>query len=141
MPVSTTSVSLSTSSSVLSSPMLSAPSENSASSTATVNAPSFSARPSSRRVDVGLGIGIGVGVPVGLALLARLVYLIRRRSKMSDGRDGVSAYLDNKQELDANQKGLHETSEVEGGSRTLELSGQDLVELQHPHEHPAVGMD
>ncbi len=88
---------------------------------------------------------------MGLALLAGFVYLIiRRRSKISDDRDGTSAYLDNKPELDVNPIYNHDTSkagrvktmsELKEGSRIPELSGQSLAELPHSHEHPAVEMD
>lgn len=52
---------------------------------------------------------------------------------MSDDREGITAYLDNKKDLDVvNQKVVHEASDVAVGSRIVELSGQSLVELQHP---------
>lgn len=71
-------------------------------------------------------------MPVSLAILAGLIYLIRRRPAAPDEQDGISAYLDNKGELDVNGKLVHTATEVAGGSRTMELSGQNLVELQHP---------
>lgn len=41
-------------------------------------------------------------------------------------------YLDNKKELDANEKIVHEAFELARGNRTTELSGQSLAELEHP---------
>lgn len=75
---------------------------------------------------------------MGLAILAGLAYLIRHRLNLSDRRDGVQAYLDNNMESDTNQRVVRT---VAGDSRTPELSEQGLVELQHPHGHPAVEMD
>ena len=78
---------------------------------------------------------------MGLALLAGLVYMVRRRSKTSDGRDGTQPYLDDKKELDANQKRVHEAFEFAGSNRPLELSEQGLVELEHQLEHSAVELE
>lgn len=114
--------------SVLTSSTSSILSEDSPSSAATLSTSSRSARPSSNHIAV--GVGIGVGVPVGLAILAGLAYLVRRRSNISDGRDEIAAYLNNKKELGVNQKVVHEMSEIAGGSTTLELSGQSVVEFQ-----------
>lgn len=96
----------------------------------TVTAPSSSARPSSNNVAV--GVGVGVGVSVSVALLAGLTYLVRRRSNNSHGQDGTAACLDNTEESNVNQRVVHQVPEIEGGSRTVEPSGQNLVELQHP---------
>ena len=147
---SLSSVSFSTVSSLLSSTISSARSQSSAASTATstaaVDTSSSSARPSIMRPGsapstVGLGVGIGIGVPVGIAMLAGLVYLIRHRSRFSDRRDGVHVYLDNSMELDTIPRNVHNTFEVAGDSRPVELSEQGLVELQHLHRYPAVEMD
>ena len=73
---------------------------------------------------------------MGLALLAGLVYLIRPRSVTSEGRNGIQAYLDDKKELDVNQKVIRV-----GVSRPLQASEQGLVELQHQESHPAVEID
>ena len=78
---------------------------------------------------------------MGIAMLAGLVYLIRHRSKLSDRRDGVHVYLDNSMELDTNTRTVHNTFEVTGDSRPVELSEQGLVELQHLHRYPAVEID
>ena len=86
-------------------------------------------------------MGIGVGVPVGLILLACLAYVIRRPSETSSGHDGVETYLDKRKGLDVNEKVTHETSEVSGDSRPMELPEQGLVELQHLHEHSVVEME
>ena len=90
---------------------------------------------------MGVGIGVSAGILASLALLAGLVYLIRRRSNISHGRDEISAYLDNKQELDATEQGVHRKVQVERGMKALKISSQSLVGLQHPHERPAVEMD
>ena len=82
-----------------------------------------------------------MGVPLGLALLAGLTWLIRRRSNVSDGRNGMQVYLDDKKELDVNQKVFDKVSEVAGDCRPLELFEQGIVELQQSHRHPAVEMD
>ena len=55
----------------------------------------------------------------------------------------VQAYLDNKKELDGDelidsQKDVHETYEMEGHSRPLELLAQGLVELHDSHR-PEIG--
>lgn len=156
----TLSAILSTGSSMLSSSLQFAPSGNSPSSTTTISSPSSTAstppgsspsstttvishsstaRPSSNHVDV--AIGIGVGLPVGLALLAGLVYTIRRRSATSDRRDGNQAYRDDNQNLDGSRNVVHKTPELMAVSRPFEVSEQGLVELRHPQIHPAVEID
>ena len=87
---------------------------------------------------MGIGVGVSVGILASLALLAGLVYLIRRRSKIGHSRDEISAYLDNKQELDATEQVVHQKVEVEREIKALKLSNQSLVGLQHPLERPAV---
>ena len=67
--------------------------------------------------------------------------MVRRRSKASDGQDGIQPYLDDKKELDANQKRVHEAFEFAGSNMPLELSEQGLVELEHQLEHSAVELD
>ena len=57
--------------------------------------------------------------------------MVRRRSKTSDGQD-------DKRELDANQKPVHEAFELAGSDSPLELSEQGLVELE---DHSAVELD
>ena len=101
--------------------------------------PSHSTRLSNNYVNV--GVGVGIGVLAGLALCAGLAYLIRRRLKTRSGRDWIQAYLDDKKELHASQKILHENCELAWDSRPQELSGQGLMELQCLHEHLAVEGD
>ncbi len=143
---SLSSVSFFTTSALLSSTKSSARSHGSAASTSAIGTSSSSVRPSvlhpgSAPSAVGLGIGIGIGVPVGIAMLAGLVYLIRHRSRFSDRRDGVQVHLDNSMELDTIPRNVHNTFEVAGDSRPVELSEQGLVELQHLYRYPAVEMD
>lgn len=88
-----------------------------------------------------IGVGIGVGVPIGLALLAGLAYLIRRRSKTSNVRDELETYLGNKEAADVNEKVTQDPSEVSGVSIPPELPEQGLVELQHLREHSELGID
>ena len=90
---------------------------------------------------MGIGVGVSAGILASLALLAGLVYLKRRRSKIGHGRDEVSAYLDNKQELDATEHAVHRKIQVDRENKALKLSSPSLVGLQHPHECPAVEMD
>ena len=110
----TASVSLPTSSSVLSYSTSSTTTETSPSSAATVVPPSSSARPKNNHVSI--GVGIGVGVPLGLAILAGLLFMIRRRSNISDGRRKIQAYPDKERESNVNQ----------------------TAELQHSTEHTRV---
>ena len=90
---------------------------------------------------MGIGVGVSAGILASLALLAGLVYLKCRRSKTGHGRDEISAYLDNKQELDATEQVVHRKVQVEGEIKALKLSSQSLVGLQHPLERPVVEMD
>lgn len=90
---------------------------------------------------MGIGIGVSVGVLASSALLAGLVYLIRRRSKIGHSRNEIQAYLDNKQELDATEQAVHRKVEVEREIKALKLSSQSFVGLQHPLERPAVEMN
>ena len=78
---------------------------------------------------------------MGLALLAGLVYTIRRRSATSDRRDGNQAYRDDNQNLDGSRNVVHKTPELMAVSRPFEVSEQGLVELRHPQIHPAVEID
>ena len=78
---------------------------------------------------------------MGLALLAGLVYMLRRRSATSDGQDGNQAYRDDNQKLDASHKVVHRTPELVAVSRPFEVPEQGLVELQHPQIPPAVEID
>ena len=130
-PIVLTSSSPSTSSGELLSPA--------AVSTTPSSTPSHSTRLSSNYVNI--NVGVGIGVLAGLALCAGLAYLIRRRLKTRSGRDWIQAYLDDKRELHASQKILHENCELAWDSRPQELSGQGLMELQCLHEHLAVEGD
>lgn len=86
-------------------------------------------------------MGIGVGAPVGLALLAGLAYLIRRRSKTSYRRDEIETYVDDGKRPHVNPTVTQEPSEVSGVSMPMELPEQGLVELQHPREYSELGVE
>ena len=78
---------------------------------------------------------------MGLALLAGLAYLIRRRPKTSNGMDGIKTHSENRNDMDVNQNITREIYEVSGDGMPAQLPEQGLVELQHLREHSELGTD